>query len=340
MCKRCLITGATGQDGQLLSKVLLQEGCHVFGIKRRQVYPKTLNPDVHWIEADITDAKSVRELVKQSEPDEIYHLAAQSHVGWSFKIPEHTLAVNAHGTLNLLEATREYAPEAKFYNAATSEMFGGLPEYCPQDENTSFHPRSPYGIAKLAGYWMTRHYRETYNLRTCSGILFNHESSLRGDEFITKKICNYIKKDQFDQPLKVGNLLAIRDWGYAPEYVLGMIKILRQIEVKSCVSCSPLTDEAENYEDYVIGTGIGTTVKEFANQAFELKGINIQWTIGKTGYGEGRIANSCKTVIMSDEEYFRPLEVNKLIANPGKIENHLKWRPKLGIASIIRDMLK
>jgi len=315
--KKALLTGITGQDGSYLAELLLSKGYEVHGLIRRASTFNTsridhIFVDPHQPEAklflhygDLSDGTQLTNLIYNISPDEVYHLGAQSHVRVSFDTPEYTGDVTALGATRILEALRRSGLKARFYQASSSEMFGGAPP--PQNENTSFHPRSPYGAAKVYAYWMTVNYREGYNLFACNGILFNHESPRRGQTFVTRKITRAIAEILAgrQQYLYLGNLKAKRDWGYAPEYVEAMWLILQQ-------------DEAD---DYVLGTGESHSVQEFLEEAFVYAGLD--W----------------HEYVKTDPRYFRPTEVEVLIADPGKAIEKLGWKPKVTFGELVRIMV-
>jgi GDPmannose 4,6-dehydratase len=339
MAKIALITGTTGQDGSYLSEFLLEKGYKVHGIVRRSSSFNTERID-HLINdqnlfgsrffthfGDITDPQSLNELINRIQPDEVYNLAAQSHVKVSFEIPYYTAQVDAIGTLNILEAVRNYCPKAKVYQASTSEMFGGQPSEMPKDgftEQTPFHPRSPYGCAKIYAYWITKNYREAYGMFACNGLLFNHESPRRGGTFVTKKITNWVKswnKDNTIEPLQLGNLNSYRDWGHAKDYVEAQWLILQQ----------------EKPDDYVISTGTTFTVKQFVEECFKNINKKIEWVgkeLDERGYVDGKL------VVVVNPKYFRPSEVDYLLGNPTKAMNTLSWKPKYNFYTLVEDMMK
>jgi GDPmannose 4,6-dehydratase len=339
MIKKAFITGTTGQDGSYLIEFLLNKGYEVHGIVRRASTFNTSRID-HLINdsnifgktffthySDITDPQSINELISKIQPDEVYNLAAQSHVKVSFEIPYYTAQVDALGTLNILEAIRNHCPKSKVYQASTSEMFGGQVDEMPIGgfvETTPFHPRSPYGCAKIYAYWITKNYREAYNIFACNGLLFNHESPRRGDTFVTKKITNWVKNwnnDNKTPTLKLGNLEASRDWGHARDYIEAQWLILQQ----------------NIPQDYVIATGTTYTVKQFIEECFKYIGKKIDWVgigIDEKGYCDGKI------VIEVDAKYFRPSEVDYLLGNPSKAFKELKWTPKFTFETLVQDMMK
>ena len=312
MTKRAFITGITGQDGSYLAEFLLGMDYEVHGLVRRA---STLNRNridhlhsdkrLHLHYGDLTDGVSLVNLIHAIRPDEVYNLGAQSHVKVSFEMPEYTASTDAVGTLRLLEAIRAAGIDTRFYQASTSEMFGATPP--PQDERTTFHPRSPYGAAKLFAHWTTVNYREAYGLYAVSGILFNHESPRRGETFVTRKVTRgvaHIKAGLTDR-LVLGNLDAVRDWGYAKEYVEGMWRMLQQDEP----------------DDYVLATGVGTTVRDFVRMAFECVGLDWQQYVDH------------------DERYERPTEVDALIGDPSKAERELGWRAETKIGELAQLMV-
>lgn len=330
--KKCLIFGITGQDGSYLSELLLKKKYEVHGVIRRSSSFNTGRIDhifdkLHLHYGDVTDPLSINNIVSMIKPDEIYNLSAQSHVKVSFEIPYYTGQVDALGTLSILEAMRTYCPKSKFYQASTSELYGGM-EYNRgekgYDENSPFHPRSPYGVAKIYGFWIVKNYREAYGLYACNGILFNHESERRGGTFITKKIVdgliNY--KYKSGESLKIGNLESRRDWGYAPEYVEGMWKMLQQ----------------EKPEDFVLATGEIHTVRELVEEVAKLLGYNLLW-IGEGVDEKGIDKATGKILIEIDPVYFRPSEVDYLLGNPLKAKEILGWTPKVKFRELIKLMV-
>ena len=332
--KKALIFGVTGQDGAYLSKFLLKKGYIVHGIKRRSsslnsfriddIYsdPLTKKNNFFLHYGDITDSISILNLVKKIKPDEIYNLAAQSHVAVSFEIPEYTTNADALGTLRILEAILKIDEKIKFYQAGSSEMFGKAVEI-PQNEKTPFYPRSPYGAAKVYSHWITINYRESYNLFACNGILFNHESPLRGETFVTKKIVSALCKIKLNKQKKLflGNLYSKRDWGHAEDYVEAMWKILQN----------------KQPDDFVICTGKQYSIKEFINLVSKELKMNIKWK-GK-GINEKAYDNNNKCIIECKKKYFRPAEVDTLKGDYAKARKILKWKPKHDIKSLIKDMI-
>tara|TARA_B100000989_G_scaffold204363_1_gene154661 strand:- start:991 stop:2031 length:1041 start_codon:yes stop_codon:yes gene_type:complete len=334
--KIALIFGVTGQDGSYLSEFLIKKGYLVHGVKRRSSsfntgridhiyqdpFEKKRNFFLHY--GDITDAISVSTLIKKIKPSEIYNLAAQSHVSVSFEVPEYTANADAIGALRILEAIKFHGYEkiTKFYQAGTSEMFGKVREV-PQTEKTPFYPRSPYGVAKVYAHWITVNYREAYNIFACNGILFNHESPVRGETFVTRKIvlglCNIKLKRQ--KILYLGNLNAKRDWGHAKDYVQAMWKMLQK--KKPC--------------DYVISSGKQYTVKQFVNLVLQELSIRYKWR-GK-GINEKCYDSNNNCIVACDKEYFRPLEVDTLLGNSRKARKELKWKPKTSIKTLVKEMV-
>lgn len=333
--KKALITGVTGQDGAYLAELLLRKGYEVHGIKRRASSFNTeridhLYQDPHEAEVrfrlhygDMTDANNLIRLVQEVRPDEIYNLAAQSHVGVSFETPEYTANVDALGTLRLLEAVRILGMKSvvRFYQAATSELYG-LVQETPQSEHTHFYPRSPYSVAKLYAYWITVNYREAYGMYACNGILFNHESPIRGETFVTRKITRGLARIKvgLDDCLYLGNLDAKRDWGHARDYVEMMWMMLQQ----------------ESPEDFVIATGEHYTVREFVNAAADEIGIRLTWS------GRGLDEKACdplgRCVVAIDPRYFRPTEVATLLGDATKARQKLGWRPKTTFRELVAEM--
>ncbi len=334
--KIALIFGVTGQDGSYLSEFLIKKGYFVHGVKRRSSsfntgridhiyqdpFEKKRNFFLHY--GDITDAISVSTLIKKIKPNEIYNLAAQSHVSVSFEVPEYTANADAIGALRILEAIKFHGYEkiTKFYQAGTSEMFGKVREV-PQTEKTPFYPRSPYGVAKVYAHWITVNYREAYKIFACNGILFNHESPVRGETFVTRKIvlglCNIKLKKQ--KILYLGNLNAKRDWGHARDYVEAMWKMLQK----------------KKPSDYVISTGKQYTVKQFVNLVLQELSIKYRWR-GK-GINEKCYDSDNNCIVACDKEYFRPLEVDTLLGNSRKARRELKWKPKTSIKTLVREMV-
>jgi GDPmannose 4,6-dehydratase len=335
--KRALITGITGQDGAYLAELLLKKGYEVHGIKRRaslfntdridhlyhDPHVKGLNLTLHY--GDLTDSTNLIRIVQEVQPDEIYNLAAQSHVAVSFEMPEYTANADALGTLRLLEAIRilNLESKTKFYQASTSELFGKVRE-TPQSENTPFYPRSPYGVAKLYAYWIVVNYREAYKIFACNGILFNHESPLRGETFVTRKITRGVARIKLglQDKLYLGNLDAKRDWGHAADYVEVMWLMLQH----------------DTPDDYVIATGETRTVREFVDRAFSEAGITIRWQ-GAGVDEKGMDASTGKVLVEVDPRYFRPTEVDLLIGNPAKAKQKLGWQPKIAFGEMVKQMV-
>ena len=334
--KVALIFGITGQDGSYLAEYLIKKNYVVHGVKRRSSSLNTSRIDhlyqdphekkrklvLHY--GDISDSLSVSSIVKKVKPDEIYNLAAQSHVAVSFEVPEYTANADAIGALRILEAIKFHGLErkTKFYQAGTSEMFGKV-QQVPQNEKTPFYPRSPYGVAKLYAHWITINYREAYNIFACNGILFNHESPVRGETFVTRKIVIGLCKIKLglQKKLYLGNLLAKRDWGHAKDYVEAMWKILQK----------------KNPTDYVISTGKQYTVQQFVNLVLKELKIKFKWK-GK-GINSKCYNQNNQIIVESDKEYFRPLEVDTLLGDSRKALKELKWKPKIGINALVKDMV-
>lgn len=346
MSKVALITGITGQDGAYLAEYLLQKGYIVHGVKRRSSLFNTdridhLYEDPHESHrnfvlhfGDLSDSTNLIRIVQQTQPDEIYNLGAMSHVKVSFDTPEYTANVDGIGTLRILEAVRilGLAKKTKIYQASTSELYG-LVQAVPQSETTPFYPRSPYAVAKLYGYWITVNYREAYGLFACNGILFNHESPLRGETFVTRKITRGAAKIAMglQEKLYLGNLDARRDWGHAKDYVEAMHLILQQ----------------DTPEDFVIATGITTTVREFVRLAFEILGITVEFKgngIDEKGYvthcnNPDYLIEKGTEVVAVDSKYFRPTEVDLLIGDPTKCQQKLGWKPKYDLKALVNEMV-
>ena len=336
--KRALITGITGQDGAYLAELLLGKGYEVHGLKRRsssfktaridQIYQDPHEEDIrlklHY--GDMTDSTNLIRIVQEVQPDEIYNLAAQSHVQVSFETPEYTANADAVGTLRLLEAIRILGMEkaTRFYQASTSELYG-LVQAVPQSETTPFYPRSPYGVAKLYAYWITVNYREAYGIHASNGILFNHESPLRGETFVTRKITRAVAAiaQGLQDKLYLGNLDAERDWGHARDYVEGMWRIVQH----------------EVGDDFVLATGEKRSVREFVNLAFKEVGIEVAWD--GSGVEEiGRDVKTGKTLVAVDPRYFRPTEVDLLLGDAAKAKRLLGWAPETSFAQMVTEMVK
>lgn len=334
--KKALITGITGQDGSYLAELLLEKGYEVHGIIRRastfntqridHIYqdPHEENVRLKLHYGDMTDSSNLSRLVEKINPDEIYNLAAQSHVGTSFEIPEYTTDVDAMGTLRLLDAIKESEVECKFYQASTSELYGEVQEI-PQTEETPFYPRSPYAVAKLYAYWIVKNYREAYDLFAVNGILFNHESSRRGKRFVTRKITRAvarITKGKQDK-LYLGNMNAKRDWGYAKDYVKMMWLMLQH----------------DTPEDFVIATGETHTVREFVEAAFSHVDVDIEWQ-GEGVDEKGIDKDTGKVLVEVDPKYFRPTEVDMLIGDPAKAKEELGWEPEVKFKELVQLMVQ
>ena len=335
--KVALITGITGQDGSYLAELLLEKGYEVHGIIRRastfntkridHLYQDPHEGDVslflHY--GDITDSSNLNRLIEKIQPDEIYNLAAQSHVGVSFNSPEYTAEATGVSTLRILDAIRESGVKTKFYQASTSELFGGLPETAPQSEKTPFYPKSPYGVAKLYSYWITVNYRESYDIFACNGILFNHESPRRGETFVTRKITRAVAAIHLgmQDKLYLGNLDAQRDWGHAKDYVEGMWRILQQ----------------DKPQDYVLSMNETHTVREFVELAFGELGYDIVWE--GTGVDEKGIdKNTGRVLVEVDPRYFRPAEVELLWGDSTKARTELGWEPKYSFMDLVKEMVQ
>ena len=343
--KKALITGITGQDGAYLAEFLLNKGYEVHGIKRRSslfnthridhIYEDPHIPDrhLHLHYGDLSDSTNLIRIIQEVQPDEIYNLGAMSHVQVSFEEPEYTANVDGIGTLRILEAIRllGLTQKTKFYQASTSELYG-LVQAVPQSETTPFYPRSPYGVAKLYAYWITVNYREAYNMYACNGILFNHESPQRGETFLTRKVTRAAARIALglDTCLYVGNLNAQRDWGHAKDYIEGMYLMLQQ----------------EKPEDFVLATGITTTIREFVKMTFAELGIELGFK-GKDDNEEGYVVkntgtynlNEGQVLIKVDPKYYRPTEVDLLIGDPTKAMTKLGWKPKYDLAALVKEMV-
>lgn len=347
MSKVALITGVTGQDGAYLSEYLLKKGYEVHGIKRRSSlfntdridhlyqdpHVENRNFTLHY--GDLTDSTNLIRIIQETQPDEIYNLAAMSHVGVSFDTPEYTANADGIGTLRILEAIRllNLVDKTKFYQASTSELYG-LVQQVPQSEQTPFYPRSPYAVAKMYGYWITVNYREAYNMYACNGILFNHESPIRGETFVTRKITRAVARIALglQEKLFLGNLSAKRDWGHAKDYVKAMYLMLQQ-------------DKAE---DFVVATGVTTEVRDFVRMAFKNVGIELEFK--GEGVDEKGIVKACHNekyqlekgavLVEVDPRYFRPTEVELLIGDPTKAQEKLGWTPKYDLEGLVNDMME
>lgn len=332
MAKIALITGITGQDGSYLSEFLLQKNYEVHGIIRRhstdckeRISQLEENKNFFLHYGDISDSSNLANLIREINPDEIYNLAAQSHVGTSFEVPEYTAEITGVGTLKLLEAIRQINPKIKFYQASTSELFGGIPETAPQNENTPFYPKSPYGCAKLYAFWITKNYRESYKIFACNGILFNHESPRRGEDFVTRKITVGIAKiiAGKQEKISLGNLNSKRDWGFAGDYVEGMWKILQH----------------DTADDFVLATGETHTVREFVENAFNYVGIKIEWR-GEGINEKGFCSKTGKILVDVNPKFFRPAEVDLLLGDPSKAEKILNWKRKISFENLVKMMIE
>lgn len=338
MSKRALITGVTGQDGSYLAELLLEKGYEVHGIKRRassfntsridhlyqDPHEKNVRFKLHY--GDMTDATNLIRIVQEVQPDEIYNLAAQSHVMVSFETPEYTANADSLGTLRLLEAIRILGLEktCRFYQASTSELFGKVVE-TPQTEETPFYPRSPYGVAKLYAFWIVKNYRESYGIHASNGILFNHESPVRGETFVTRKITRAaaaIAKGS-EETLFLGNLNARRDWGHAKDFVEGMWRMLQQ----------------DIPDDYVLATGVQASVRDFTQLAFREAGIDLVWE-GEAENEKGICSKSGKVLVEIDPRYYRPAEVDTLVGDASKAERVLGWKAKTSWQELCREMVK
>ena len=337
MAKVALITGVTGQDGAYLAEFLLEKGYVVHGLKRRaslfntaridHLYRDPHETDVRFFlhHGDLTDSSNLIRIIQQTQPDEIYNLAAQSHVAVSFQVPEYTADSDALGTLRILEAIRILGLEKKtrFYQASTSELYG-LVQETPQKETTPFYPRSPYAVAKLYAYWITVNYREAYGMYACNGILFNHESPIRGENFVTRKITRALARIKLglQDHLYLGNLNAQRDWGHAKDYIEMQWLMLQQ----------------DAPEDFVIATGVQYSVRDFVNVAAAELGISIHWN------GEGLEEKGCdasgKCIVSVDPRYFRPAEVETLLGDPTKAKEKLGWQPKISFDELVKEMVR
>ena len=310
--KRALITGINGMDGSYLAELLLEKGYEVYGMERRSSSKNRTNTGhlegkVTFVNGDLTDQNSLVRCLRESNPDEVYNLGAQSFVGESWNTPEQTSDVTGMGVLRMLEAIREYGKDIKFYQASTSEMFGKMVEN-PANENTPFYPRSPYGVAKLYGHWMTKNYRESYDMFNVSGILFNHESERRGIEFVTRKITDGVAKVHlgYEDHIKLGNLDSRRDWGYAPDYV----------------ECIWLMMQQDEPDDFVIATGVSHSIRDFLDVAFDCVGID-DWS----------------NYVVQDERFMRPAEIDVLCGDSTKAREVLSWKPKTSFEEMVRRMV-
>lgn len=334
--KKALITGITGQDGSYLAELLLDKGYEVHGIIRRhstictdridRLYDDPSLKDRFFLHyGDLTDSCNLMGLIQRIQPDEVYNLGAQSHVAVSFEVPEYTAEATGVGTIRLLDAIYQSGVKCKFYQASTSELFGGLPGTAPQSEKTPFYPKSPYGAAKLYSYWITVNYRESYNMFACNGILFNHESPRRGETFVTRKITIAVAKIMAgkQEKLSLGNLNAKRDWGFAGDYVEGMWRMLQQ----------------KKPDDYVLATNETHTVREFVELAFAEVGVEIEWKgegVDEKGYDK----NTGKLLVDVNPRYFRPAEVELLWGDSTKAETELGWKRKVSFKELVSMMVR
>jgi len=330
--KTAFLTGITGQDGSYLAELLLDKGYEVHAIQRRSSVFTTPridhileHPRLHTYHGDLADSSSLHRLIAATNPQEIYNLGAQSHVGVSFEVPEYTAEVTGIGTVRLLDAIRESRVNCRFYQASTSELFGGIPGTEPQSETTPFYPKSPYGAAKLYAYWVTVNYRESYDMFACNGILFNHESPRRGETFVTKKITQAVARihQGKQEVLHLGNIDAKRDWGHARDYVRAMWLMLQQ----------------DTPRDYVIATGETHTVREFVTLAFAEIGVTINWR--GTGIDEQGIDAATGTLrVAIDPKYFRPAEVELLLGDPTRAETELGWKREVAFHDLVAGMVR
>jgi len=333
--KKALITGVSGQDGSYLSELLVQKGYEVHGVVRRSSALNRQRIDAlresckeagsfHLHYGDMGDDRNLLQLMGKIVPDEVYNLASQSHVQISFEMPQYSLDVNAAGTLRLLSAMHDVCPEARFYQASSSELFGRAAE-SPQTEATPFHPCSPYAVSKLCAFWTTVNYREMYGMHASNGILFNHESPRRGENFVTRKITQTVARiaSGSDEILSIGNLKSRRDWGYAPDYVDAMWRILQQ----------------EKPDDYVIATGQAHSVREFIDAAFGSVGIGVEWS-GEKENACGVDAKTGRTLVQVDPRYYRPLEPGQLAGDASKADRELDWRPQVGFDRLVEIMVQ
>ncbi len=331
MSKKALVTGISGQDGAYLAKLLLEKGYEVYGAFRRnssknfwRLDELGITNEVRQVPFDLLEYSNILRMIEKVQPDEIYNLAAQSFVAYSFELPLFTAEVDALGVTRLLEAIRVVNPKIRFYQASTSEMFGKVQEV-PQTEKTPFYPRSPYGVAKLYGHWMTVNYRESYDIFGVSGILFNHESPMRGPEFVTRKITMAFAKIRTGKQelLELGNLDSKRDWGFAGDYVQGMHLMLQQAEP----------------EDYILSTGKTYTVRDFVGRAAEAAGFEIVWS-GSEEKTVGTDKKSGKILVRVNPEFYRPAEVELLIGSPAKAKEKLGWEPKVDLPELVAMMVQ
>jgi len=330
--KKAFITGVTGQDGSYLAELLLEKGYEVHATIRRSSIFNTQRIDhlledknfyTHW--SDLSDSSNLNRLLKMIKPNEVYNLGAQSHVGVSFEVPEYTAEVDGIGCIRILDAIRDSGIDCKFYQASTSELYGGIPGTQPQNENTPFYPKSPYGAAKLYAYWVTVNYRESYGMYACNGILFNHESPRRGENFVTKKITKAVAMihQGRQEILKLGNIDSIRDWGHAKDFVEAQWLMLQQGIPK----------------DYVIATGVSHTVREFVELAFRHIDVKIKWE-GKGINEVGLDRKTGKKLVLIDQQYFRPSEVEILIGDSSKAKKELGWEVKISFEDLVSEMVE
>lgn len=330
--KKALISGVTGQDGSYLSEFLLEKGYEVHGVYRRASAFNTRridhllgNPNFHTYYGDVIDSSNLNRLLKKIDPHEIYNLAAQSHVAVSFEVPEYTAEATGVGAVRFLDGIRDLGLGARYYQASTSELFGGHPDTVPQSEATPLRPRSPYAAAKLYAYWITVNYREAYGMHASNGILFNHESPRRGETFVTKKITRAVADIQKGrrESIALGNLGAMRDWGYAKDYVESMWMMLQQ----------------DKSDDYVVATNEAHSVREFVEEAFKVVGTTIRWE-GEGTQERGIDAKTGKTRVTVDPRFFRPTEVEFLLGDPAKARRALGWKPKTSFKELVRIMVE
>lgn len=334
--KKAVITGVNGQDGSYLTELLLGKGYQVHGVVRRtSSFSRGRIDPLYGANADskgklllhygeMGDEKNLRRLLESVCPDEVYNLASQSHVGISFEMPEYSTDVNALGTLRLLDAIHDYCPEARFYQASTSELFGSADE-SPQTEQTRFKPNSPYAVAKLYAYWMTVNYRQTYGMYACNGIMFNHESPRRGENFVTRKITQTVSRIAagFEDCLQIGNMEAQRDWGYAPDYVHAMWLMLQQ----------------ENADDFVIATGELHSVREFIERAFSYVGRHIKWE-GEGAEERGVDEETGAEIVKVNPKYYRPIDIDSVLGDASKARKTLGWEPEVKFDQLVKLMMK
>ncbi len=330
--KKAFITGITGQDGSYLAELLLEKGYEVHAIIRRSSVFTTQRIEhifkherVFTYHGDLTDSSNLHRLLMKIKPNEVYNLGAQSHVSVSFEVPEYTADVVGLGAIRILDAVRDLGPKCKFYQASTSELFGGIPDTEPQSEITPFYPKSPYGAAKLYAYWVTVNYRESYDLFACNGILFNHESPRRGETFVTKKITQAVARihQGRQEILELGNIDAKRDWGHAKDFVYAQWLMLQQ----------------DKPRDYVIATGETHTVREFVELSFKEIGVDIEWE-GSGVNEKGIDRDTGKVLVKINKKYFRPAEVELLLGDPSKAEKELGWKRKVSFQELVSGMVK